>query len=319
MPLPPETPMARLLHALRAAGLDDDAQIEEGPGGVASPSRLATEWSGYRVNGPGGAYYAKVLHDDMRELLDLRQCAQASRSAGLSGAAPELIASDLAGGVLLFEALPPAEWRPARLDDVLAPGRLHALWALKRQVHAGPAVDFDRSPMVAIERLRALCRRDQVTLPAEYPWLDQCVEMAWDALRTRSFEPVPGHGDGVVSNVMIHDDGQLKLIDFDHGGGMDPWYDVAITLNELYPFESQWREGIQAWAGACRESDYALCRLYALLDDWHWTLWGLWTGATSRRPLEFSKLGQWNLLRCRHSAQDPRLESWLRQVQGEAL
>jgi hypothetical protein len=318
MPLPPDTSMARLLHALRAAGLDADAQIEEGQGGVASPSRLATEWAGYQVHSAAGAYYAKVLHDDMHDLLDVQRCAQASLSAGLSGAAPALIASDVAGGVLVFQALPRSRWRGARLDDLLAPGRLEALWALKRQVHAGPAVDFQRSPMADIQRLRALCQRDQVPLPAEYPWLNRCIDMAWEALLMRSFTPVPGHGDGVASNLMVDSDGQLQLIDFDYGGAMDPWYDVAITLNELYPFESQWRQGIQAWAGECRESDYALCRLYALLNDWYWTLWGLWAGATSRRPLEFSKLGQWNLLRCRQSAQDPRLESWLRQVQGGA-
>ena len=151
----------------------------------------------------------------------------------------------------------------------------------------------------------------------DHAWVSTCIDLAWTALQFTASPSVPLHGDGVASNVLIGPDGALQLIDFDYGGCFDPWYDVAISLNELYSFEAQWREGITVWAGHCRESDYARCRLYALINDWYWTLWGLWVGATSVRALEFSKVGQWTLLRCRLCLQDPRFEGWLRQVQEE--
>ncbi|WP_122252842.1 aminoglycoside phosphotransferase family protein [Pseudomonas savastanoi] len=304
----------RLLGALANCGLDANAHTEVVTQGVASPSRLSTEWKGFRVVGAQGAVYAKVLHADMAQLIDFEKVAQASECAGRSGAAPRLLGADTACGVLIFEDLG-LDWRAARLDDLLAPGRLQALWALKRLVHVGPVPDVVRSPMMDIERLRTLCERDNVALPAEHQWIDRCVDMVWQALQTRSVQAVPLHGDGVASNVMVSSEGRLRLVDFDYGGCMDPWYDVAITLNELYSFESQWREGISAWAGQCLEVDYAVCRLYALINDWYWTLWGLWAGTTSVRPLEFSKVGQWMLLRCRQCVQDPRLEGWMRQVQ----
>ncbi|MCJ2373188.1 aminoglycoside phosphotransferase family protein [Pseudomonas sp. RGM 3321] len=304
----------RLLGALANCGLDVNAPTEVVTQGVASPSRLSTEWTGFRVVAAQGAVYAKVLHADMAQLIDFEQAAQASECAGRSGAAPRLLGADAVCGVLIFEDLG-LDWRAARLDDLLAPGRLQALWALKRLVHAGPVPDVVRSPMMDIERLRTLCERDHVALPAEHQWIDRCVDMVWQALKTRSVQAVPLHGDGVASNVMVSSEGRLHLVDFDYGGCMDPWYDVAITLNELYSFESQWREGISAWAGQCLEVDYAVCRLYALINDWYWTLWGLWAGTTSVRPLEFSKVGQWTLLRCRQCVQDPRLEGWMRQVQ----
>ncbi|RMR06186.1 aminoglycoside phosphotransferase family protein [Pseudomonas syringae group genomosp. 7] len=305
---------ARLLGALANCGFDADADTAVVTQGVASPSRLSTEWTGFRVNAAQGGVYAKVLHADMAQLIDIERAAQASEYAGRTGAAPRLLGTDKANGVLIFEDLG-VNWRAARLDDLLAPGRLQVLWALKRQVHAGPAPDFVRSPMADIERLRALCEGDNVALPAEHQWIDRCVDMVWQALQSRPVPAVPVHGDGVASNVMVSSEGRLRLVDFDYGGCTDPWYDVAITLNELYSFESQWREGISAWAGQCMEVDYAVCRLYALINDWYWTLWGLWAGTTSSRPLEFSKVGQWTLLRCRQCVQDPRLEGWMRQVQ----
>lgn len=308
--------MSRLMNALGAAGFAADVQITPGTAGVASPIRVATEWAGFSVISSRGSHYAKVLQGDMAPLIDVQRSAQASRCAAESGAAPALVLVDIANGVLLFDALPAAQWRWARLDELTSALRLQALWALKKQVHAGPAPDFIRSPMADLQKLRELCLRDDVTLPPDDAWISTCIDLAWQALQQQPGESVPLHGDGLASDVMVGPGGELRLIDFDYGGCFDPWYDVAITLNELYPFESQWREGILLWAGECREADYARCRLYALINDWYWTLWGLWAGATSVRGLEFSKVGQWTLLRCRQGIQDARFESWLRQVDG---
>jgi hypothetical protein len=308
--------LARLRDALSENGFPTDVQVLPGTAGVASPIRVAAEWAGFNVSSVRGNYYAKVLHADMAPLIDVERSAQASQCAADSGAAPALVLVDVVNGVLVFEALPAPDWRWARLDELISVPRLQALWALKKQVHAGPSPDFIRSPMADLQKLRALCVRDGVTLPPDQAWIDTCIDLAWQALQQQPHDNVPLHGDGLASDVMVGPGGELRLIDFDYGGCFDPWYDVAITLNELYPFESQWREGITLWAGECREADYARCRLYALINDAYWTLWGLWAGATSARGLEFSKVGQWTLLRCRQAIQDARFESWLRQVHG---
>jgi hypothetical protein len=312
-----QTCQSRLLAALSAADFPADVQVLPGTAAVASPMRLATEWAGFRVSSATGEHYAKVLQPDMAELIDIQRSAQASECAGDTGATPALIFADTTHGVLLFDALPTPQWRWARLDELTSAARLQALWALKRQVQAGPVPDFLRSPMGDLQKLRGLCLRDAVALPPDHAWIDTCIDLAWQALQQQPGPCVPLHGDGLASDVMVGPRGELRLIDFDHGGCFDPWYDVAITLNELYPLESQWREGIIAWAGHCLEVDYARCRLYALINDWYWTLWGLWAGTASSRGLEFSKVGQWTLLRCRQSIQDARFESWLRHVEGD--
>ncbi|HVE09542.1 MAG TPA: aminoglycoside phosphotransferase family protein [Paraburkholderia sp.] len=308
--------LLRLADTLAAAGIGSRAQIRCGTAGVASPTRLATEWAGFFVEEGARTWYAKVRYDDTAELVDVERSAQASRCAAEAGASVALRFADAARGVLLFDALPEGRWRWARVDELSGPAQLERLWELKRRVHAGPVPGFERTLADDLARVRALCRHDAVTLPADHAWLDTCVDLACDALqRARSeADGVPLHGDGVASNVMIGPDGALLLVDFDYGGVGDPWHDVAVTLNELYQFEAQWRDGIARWAGRCDEADYARCRLYALADDWYWTLWGLWLGATSPRRLEFTKLAQWTLLRCRQSIHDARFEGWLRQL-----
>lgn len=309
------TELQRLQAALAAAGLEAES-ISPGTAGVASPTRLACEWAGFQVRAEGGDFYAKVLFDDMRPLVDFNHSAEATRCAGEAGASPRLALADPAHGVLLLEALPASEWRWAKLDALQPEARLHSLLALKRSVHNGPAPAFAHNPMAGIEALRGLCRDAAVLLPEGAAWLDECADLAWAALHGSQGAPRPLHGDGLAANVMVNRDGAMRLLDFDRAGCGDPWYDLAVTLNELYPFEPQWRAAIAHWSTAPHPADYARCRLYALLDDWYWTLWGLWAGVASRRPLEFSKVGQWTLLRCHLAVQDPRFENWLRQVGG---
>jgi aminoglycoside phosphotransferase len=309
--------LLRLSDTLAAAGIGSGAQIHRGTAAVASPMRLATEWAGFFVEEGAHTWYAKVRYDDAAELVDVERSAQASRCAADAGASVALRFADVARGVLLFDALPEAQWRWARLDELAVSARLEQLWELKRRVHTGAAPQFERSLADDLARLRALCRRDAVRLPMDHAWLDACIDLACDALQRGSpAKRVPLHGDGAAANVMIGPDDALLLVDFDFGGVGDPWHDVAVTLNELYQFEPQWRDGIARWAGRCDEADYARCRLYALVDDWHWTLWGLWLGATSPRRLEFTKLAQWTLLRCRQSIQEARFEGWLRELGG---
>ncbi|MBD1551497.1 aminoglycoside phosphotransferase family protein [Pseudomonas typographi] len=305
----------RLHTALAAAGLHA-LSVSSATPAVASPLRLACEWAGFHVESADGHFYAKVLHDDMRPLIDFAHSVEATRCAAEAGVTPAVALADATHGVLLLEALPATQWHWARLDTLQADARLAGLWQLKRAVHAGPAPAFARSPMADLDTLRALCRGAAVALPGDHEWLDECADLAWAALQCTPAEPRPLHGDGLASNVMVNADGELRLLDFDRGGCFDPWYDVATVLNELYPFEPQWRAGIARWNASAGDAEYARCRLYALLDDWYWTLWGLWAGETSTRPLEFSKVGQWTLLRCRMTVQEPRFESWLRQVRG---
>lgn len=310
--------LSRLRQCLEVSGPEKRWEITAGTAGVASPHRVATEWAGFILTCGEERRYAKVLYEDQRPLIDVGRSAAMSRIAGELGIAPRLLAADSEQGVLIFEALD-ADWRWMKLDQLAAKERFGALRLKLDQLHQAPLPEVSATRYDAIARLHQLCERDAVPLPAEMRWFRQCAEIAWQALRLSQPEPAFIHGDNIASNWMIKGDGALCLLDFDYAGAGDPWYDIATLLNELFPFEQQWREAIVAWRGRCSDADYARCRLYALLDDYYWTLWGFWSGHTSRRSLEFAKVGQWTLLRGRLCLQDPRFESWLRIISEGAV
>ncbi|WP_369152642.1 phosphotransferase [Klebsiella variicola] len=309
--------LSRLQQLLSDCEPEKNWQIAAGTAGVASPHRVATEWAGFILTCGEERRYAKVLHEDQRPLIDIGRSAAMSRLAGELGVAPRMLTADSARGILIFEALD-QDWHWAKLEQLTSKATFHALRLQLERLHQAPLPDVSATRYEAIERLHQLCERDVVPLPAEMRWFRQCAESAWQALRLSRPEPAFIHGDNIASNWMINGNGELRLLDFDYAGAGDPWYDIATLLNELFPFEQQWREAIVAWRGRCSDADYARCRLYALLDDYYWTLWGFWSSHTSRRGLEFAKVGQWTLLRGRLSLQDPRFESWLRIIGGGA-
>lgn len=307
--------LSRLEQALSAWQPDAEWVIEPGTAGVASPHRVATEWAGFKVQKGSQHFYAKVLHEDQKPLINIEHTVVASRAAAELGLVPQLIHADSEQGVVIFAALD-NRWHWATLDQLTQPQHFHKLTQILDQLHEISVPLPTRHD--ALQKLRECCERDNVRLPDELRWLGECVDLAWQALNEQPYSPVLIHGDPVASNWLVNDLGEWQLLDFDHAAQGDAWYDIAVILHERLPFDDQWREAIRAWRGECSEADHARCRLYALIDSYYWTLWGFWSGHTSSRGLEFTKVGQWTLLRCRQSAADPRLERWLALVAGSA-
>ncbi|MFT4269498.1 MAG: phosphotransferase [Pantoea sp.] len=284
--------------------------IQPGTAGVASPHRLATEWTGFWLESAGQRFYAKVLCDDQRALLDVRRSAEISRQAGELGIAPVLCHADEAAGVLIFAALDD-DFRWAKLAHFSDPRQFGALTRTLDRLHEAALPLPQHSRQQDMLALRQQLQQAQVVLPEEMVWLGECVDLAWQALNASAFTPVLIHGDPIASNWMVNSQGEWRLLDFDYAAQGDAWHDIATLIHEQLPTDDRWRDAIRSWRGECREADVARCRLYALVDDYHWTLWGMLNGHTSPRGLEFAKLGQWMLLRCRQSARDPRFERWL--------
>ncbi len=302
--------LTRLQQALAGWQPALEFDIQPGTAGVASPHRLATEWAGFRLTSNGQHYYAKVLFDDQQALIDIQRSAEISRQAGELGISPTLCHVDSAAGVLIFTALD-TDFHWARLEQLRDPQHFAALTRTLDRLHQSGLPLPSHSRQQDMLRLRGLAEQAALVLPDEMLWLGECVDLAWQALNATPFEPVLIHGDNIASNWVVNPQGEWQLLDFDYAAQGDAWHDIATLIHEQLPTDDRWRDAIRTWRGSCSEADVARCRLYAFVDDYHWTLWGMLNGATSPRGLEFAKLGQWQLLRCRQSASDPRFERWL--------
>ena len=112
------------------------------------------------------------------------------------------------------------------------------------------------------------------------------------------FDDVPCHRDGNTANLMVHESGEVLLIDFDLAGNCDPFEDIGCHLAEFFESDADARAGFEEWYGTFDEGLFQRARIYGLADDLRWGLVGALMAKTSpRRSLEFGKYASWRFLR----------------------
>jgi hypothetical protein len=280
---------------------------------VASPVHRATASDCVRIEtGQGGPVFLKALQPDMTGHVDYARVAKASRLAAERGIAPALILDHADDGVLGFELLG-VGWRHATMGDLNHGTAIDAVLAAKLRLHEGDLLGWRFDVFARVVELATAARRAGVALPDDLDWMLRNVALAQGAIEAAGYELRFCHNDGVASNVMLGPGGAVRLVDFDLAGDNDPWFDVAVLLNEAFAFATDRRAALERLTGTRDPRLFNRCELYAAADDLMWGLWGVLVASTSDRTgIEFFKYGQWRLLRCQIAMQATSFEESLR-------
>jgi len=281
--------------------------IRPGVPAVASPMWQAVEWSNWIVTAEGEpeALFLKVLEPDLEGLIDIAAAHAGALHGAAAGVAPEVAfvsPEDWAIGVTYL----PAPWRHAWLDHLQQPEILAAAIAAKKAFRQGPALARVWNVFAETLAWAARAQASGTALPSDIQPMLAFLRDAQAAIAATGADQAPCHNDGQASNLLLGAAGRVMLCDFDCAGQSDPYYDLAVLLNEAHAFEAGWRQGIEMHDGTCRPSLLNRCRLYGFADDLLWGLAGLVLSHTSpRRGLEFLKYGEWRLLRARMALGEP--------------
>jgi len=282
---------------------------------VMSPVHRAVASDCWRVTlDDDTAFFMKVINRDLIEPVDVAaayRAADAAAGRSLTPAPRFLIES---AGAAVFDLLD-SGWETARLDDLSRPDVFVKLLEAKRAVHTLAPFERDTNVFGRIDRLAHEADQLRVPLPSDVLPLITIAARMGCAIQASGVDRCPCHADGTASNVMLHQDGRLQLVDFDEAANTDPLFDLAVTLNEILSFESEWPGALEMAQLRPTVDVLNRCRLYAFGDDLRWGLWGLLMDACSpRRSIEFLKYAQWRLLRCRMALDSMDLGEMLNHV-----
>ncbi len=215
-----------------------------------------------------------------------------ARAAAQAGVSPRLLEVLTPENVMVFEFI---QGQTMSIESLQAEGMPTRIADSLRRLHAGPRFlqDFDMFRLV--EFYLSICDDHQVRIPDGYRAQRSRVAQVEQALRRNALPTVPCHNDLLAENY-IDDGRQLWLIDFEYSGNNDPCFELGNTCQELQYDQARFAELCAAYFGQATPSHLARMRLFALMSDVGWTLWGAIQAKISTLDYDFwdYTLSRWN-------------------------
>ena len=294
----------------------DDPRLQAEPAisVLASPSWRGVDGAPWRVRDTenGGSLFVKIMDADAAFYIDVPTAFLAARRASDIGVGPRVLAADAASGVLVMEDLNQG-WRVGGLERLLDPAIVDAALAARAAFANTGRLPKTAGVFDEIERFYADAKAVGAQLPSDIEFLVEEVRFAAAALDGAEIEKAPIHGDGNVSNLLISDAGEVRLIDFDRATMADPLEDIGSFLAEAFEQEPEARAVFNRHCPGLGDAAFNRARVYGVADDLRCGLIGAVVAAKSpRKTHEFYKFASWRFLRCRMAARAPRFGEQLR-------
>ena len=313
--------------AVQAAALRDRVQSLPGWGAgdvviepaipiLASPSWRGVDGSPWRAvkKSNGESVFIKIMDRDAELYVDIPCAFEAAQRASDLAIGPKVIQADVKEGILIMEDLNHG-WRVGTLERMLEPAIVDAVIAARRLFQTGKPLPRQKSVFDEIEHFYAAVVSAKAQIPVDAEWLVEELRFAAAAFQGLDVTPVPIHGDGNVSNILISDAGDVRLIDWDRATTADPLEDLGSFLVEVFAQEPEARDAFIRNTDAPDEAAFNRARIYGVADDLRWGLIGALLAAKSaRNTLEFYKFASWRFLRCRMAIREPRFGEMLRRI-----
>jgi hypothetical protein len=283
---------------------------------LASPSWRGVDGAPWRVvdAASGESVFVKVMDADAAFYIDVDCAFAAARHAAALGIGPAVLAADAAAGVLVMEDLH-AGWRVGTLERMLEPAIVEAVIAARVRFRQAPDLPRHDSVFDEIARFHRAAKAAGAQLPPDADWLVAELGFAAAAIAALPVAKVPIHADGNVSNILISDAGEVRLIDWDRATMGDPLEDLGSFLVEAFAQEPEARDVFARATGGFDEAAFNRCRLYGIADDLRWGLIGAVVAARSPRVShEFYKFASWRFLRCRMAVREQRFGEAVRRL-----
>jgi hypothetical protein len=283
---------------------------------LASPSWRGVDGFPWRATkkSNGESIFIKVMDRDAELYIDVPCAFEAARRASDLGIGPRVMLADIQAGILIMEDLNHG-WRVGTLERMLEPAIVDAVIAARRLFQAGKPLSRRKSVFDEIEHFYSAVVSAKAQIPVDAEWLVEELRFAAAAFQGLDITPAPIHGDGNVSNILISDAGEVRLIDWDRATMADPLEDLGSFLVEAFAQEPEARDAFIRNTDALDEAAFNRARIYGVADDLRWGLIGALLAAKSaRNTLEFYKFASWRFLRCRMAVREPRFGEALRRM-----
>ncbi len=282
---------------------------------MASPSWWGADTLRIRGRLDDVAVHVRRYTDAARSYVNVPAAVAATETAGAAGLGPAVVSSDVASGELVLADLTETH-RTATLADGNTAEFVHSYFEIRSRVgDLKPTVVREATVFDDIRELGFRLSEAGAPVPAELTYFRRVLDDAEKRIKATDFDRELRHGDGNLSNVMVsRTDGSLLLLDWDLAAMIDPFQDLGVALVELAEDEAHARELFEVAYGSFDEALLARCLFYGYADHVRQGMLGMLVDALDPGSFEYSKFGDWQLLRARLALSGTRSGELLRRI-----
>jgi thiamine kinase-like enzyme len=268
----------------------------------------------FRVEVEDTPYFVRIPGASTELLaIDRKNEVHNTKAAAAAGVGPRVIHHLPEQDVMVLEFIPGQTMSNEALSAPGMPARIaHSL----RRLHAGPRFLTDFNMFRLVEFYLRMVDEHQVQIPQGYRERLPTIHQIEQALLARALPTVPCNNDLLAENY-IDDGTMLRLIDFEYSGNNDPCFELGNTCQELQYDEGRFAELCSAYFGQVRRHLLARMRLYALMSDVGWTLWGAIQNKVSAIEYDFWGYAQGRWDRAQAILNGPAFADWLKDAQRD--
>lgn len=246
----------------------------------------------------GEFFFLKIHGAGTEEFLDRPVAYDAALKVAESGVGPAMLFYDPEAGIEMHEFL--HGFRSCGVRDTQDPViRQNVLTAYKtihmQHVLSGTKTGFDQlyQHLSHIREMNAALPEDMGSMLKEVARVQQAVEAA-------GMDIVACYNDGYISNYMVNDSSEVKIIDWEYAANNDPYWDIAMFCFESCFFKPEEISSVlEMYEGVARPELVARVALYVGVASLTWGCWATYQKHMSSIPFDFGKYADLLFMRAR--------------------
>ena len=194
------------------------------------------------------------------------------------------------------------------------PERLRLIVEAVRTCHDGALFDNEIRVFDMIRDYARMASEVDAPRPYQTEWMLWVGQRIEQAMQRDEPAPVACHNNLLSENFILTPEGRLWVIDWEHGGMNDPFFDLGDFCVEHPLTTDEERFVLTAYCGGMDEHRYARMMLHKLVVDLWWSMWAMVQSKVSKLEFEFYRYGTDRIARFSKNTAHPDFESWLKQV-----
>jgi thiamine kinase-like enzyme len=243
-------------------------------------------------------YFAKVVGPNTEVFINRKVAHEAAVLSSDCGVGPNIAQYVEEDNFEVYDFL--TGFRNCSITDMLDPEISERVMKAYAKIHSSMPLPASKSGFEQIREHVLQAREAGADFPPDFGNLIVRMEQAEAALVSSGMAMVPCFNDCYVTNYMVNDTKELRIVDWEYGANNDPYWDLASYFFECFADADARSRLLKVYRPDAGVQEFARVTLYLPLVCFKWGLWASLQASISSIEFDYLKYADILFLRARY-------------------